>query len=72
MADSKKLNPFRSVVTVSDRGQIVIPVSLMRELNIIKGSQLIIMKRDDDLGFIALKSDAISDALLKLAQNNPI
>jgi hypothetical protein len=30
------------------------------------------MKRDDDLGFIALKSDAISDTLLKLAQNNPV
>ena len=72
MENPKKLNPFRSVVTVSDRGQIVIPASLMRELDIVKGSQMIIMKRDDDLGFIALKSDAISDTLLKLAQNNPI
>ena len=72
MENPKKSNPFRSVVTVSDRGQIVIPASLMRELNIIKGSQMIIMKRDDDLGFIALKSDAISDTLLKLSQNNPV
>jgi AbrB family looped-hinge helix DNA binding protein len=72
LENTKKPNPFRSVVTVSDRGQIVIPASLMRELNIVKGSQMIIMKRDDDLGFIALKSDAISDTLLKLSRNNPV
>ena len=72
LGSSKQQNPFRGVVTVSDRGQIVIPASLMKEIDIVKGRQLIILKRDDGQGFIALKSDAISDALLKLAQDNSI
>jgi AbrB family looped-hinge helix DNA binding protein len=68
----KKINPFRGTVTVSDKGQIVIPAALMRELNIEKGMQLLILKREDDQGFIALKSDAITDALSKLINNNPL
>ena len=68
----KKTNPFRGVVTVSDKGQIVIPASLMRELDISKGSQIFILKRDDDLGFIALKSESISETFRKLIDNNPI
>ncbi len=68
----RRQNPFRGVVTVSDKGQIVIPVTLMRELNIEKGSQMFIIKRDDDLGFVALKSDAITTTLNRLIHNNPI
>ena len=52
---------------MSDKGQIVIPIALVRELGIERGSQLIILKREDDLGFVALKSDAIADTLSKLA-----
>jgi AbrB family looped-hinge helix DNA binding protein len=62
-------NPFRGVVTVSDKGQIVIPIALVRELGIERGSQLIILKRDDGLGFVALKSTAIADTLSKLANS---
>ena len=68
----RKQNPFRGVVTVSDKGQIVIPATLMRELNIERGSQLFIIKRDDDLGFVALKSDAITNTLNRLINNNPV
>lgn len=67
MGVCRKQNPFRGVVTVSDKGQIVIPIALVRELGIERGSQLIILKRDDGLGFVALKSDAIVDTLSKLA-----
>jgi AbrB family looped-hinge helix DNA binding protein len=72
MGQCKKQNPFRGTVTVSDKGQIVIPASLMRELNIEKGNQLIIVKRDDNLGFVAIKSEAISETLNKMVNNNPI
>jgi len=68
----RKQNPFRGVVTVSDKGQIVIPATLMRELKIERGSQLFIIKRDDDLGFVALKSDAITNTLNRLINNNPV
>ena len=69
MGVCKRDNPFRGMVTVSDKGQIVIPIALVRELGIERGSQLIILKRDDGLGFVALKSTAISDTLAKLANS---
>ena len=72
MQTCKKTNPFRGVVRVSDKGQIVVPAALMRELNIERGTQLIILKRDDDQGFVALKADAISETLKKLSNDNPI
>ncbi|OHD57641.1 MAG: hypothetical protein A2Y33_06285 [Spirochaetes bacterium GWF1_51_8] len=72
MGTCNKNNPFRGVVTVSDKGQIVVPAGLMRELGIEKGSQLIIMKRDDNMGFTAIKSEAIQETLKKLVDNNPI
>lgn len=72
MGTCKKTNPFRGVVTVSDKGQIVIPAAMMRELDIKKGSQLFIVKRDDDLGFIAIKSESFSETLKKIINNNPI
>lgn len=72
MGKCKKLNPFRGAVTVSDKGQIVIPAQLLRELNIKKGNRLFVLKRSDDLGFVVLKSDAISDMLDELVNNNPL
>ncbi len=65
-------NPFRGTVTVSDKGQIVIPVALMREIEIEKGAQLFIIKREDNLGFVAIKSEAVSDVISKLVNDNPI
>ncbi len=72
MGKCKKINPFRGVVTVSDKGQIVIPAPLLRELNIKKGNRLFVIKRNDDLGFIVLKSDVISNILEKLISDNPL
>jgi AbrB family looped-hinge helix DNA binding protein len=67
----KRSNPFRGYVKVSDKGQIVIPADLLRELNIKKGDQLFIAKRDDDVGFIALKSDAFANMMSKILASNP-
>jgi AbrB family looped-hinge helix DNA binding protein len=72
LGQCKRSNPFRGYVKVSDKGQIVIPADLLRELKIQKGDQLFIAKRDDGLGFIALKSDAFANMMNKLIAKNPI
>jgi len=68
MAICKKRNPFRGLTTISDKGQIVIPVDLRDELNLTRGQKLIILKRQDNQGFTCLKENVISDTLNKLAQ----
>ncbi len=72
MGVCSRKNPFRGTVTVSDKGQIVIPAALMREIEIEKGTQLFIIKREDNLGFVALKSEAVAEHIQKLVNNNPI
>ncbi len=72
MGICSRKNPFRGTVTVSDKGQIVIPVALMREIEIEKGTQLFIIKREDNLGFVALKSEAVAEYIQKLVSDNPI
>lgn len=37
--------------TVSDKGQIAIPVVIRRELDLKKGDKLLIIKRSDNAGF---------------------
>ena len=55
-----------SMVTVSDKGQIVVPAGLMREIGIEKGDHLFIIKREDGLGFTALKEAVLTDTLKEL------
>ena len=47
----KHSNPFRGVITVSDKGQIVIPADLRRELEIERGDRLIVLRRKNGKGF---------------------
>ena len=62
----EKTNPLQSMVTISCRGQIVVPASIMRELGLKAGDQLFIVKREDNLGFTALTGEAISKSLKKI------
>lgn len=63
----KQTNPFRGVITVSDKGQIVIPAGLRDELKIKRGDRLIVLRRKDTEGFTCLKEDTIQETLRKLA-----
>ena len=67
MAICRRTNPFRGVITVSEKGQIVIPQSLREELGIERGDKLIILRRKDGKGFTALKEDALSETFFDLA-----
>jgi len=48
---------FCGVVTVSDKGQIAIPIDVRRELGIETGDRLIVIKRKDDAGIVLLKTE---------------
>jgi len=47
------------IVTVSEKGQIAIPVDARRDLDIKTGDKLIVLKRKDGAGLILIKLDEI-------------
>lgn len=57
----RKRNPFRGIVTISGKGQMVVPSPLREELDLKRGTRLIILKRKDDQGFTALKEEALTE-----------
>ena len=69
MAICKRTNPFRGVITVSDKGQIVIPQDLRDELSIGRGDKLIVLRRKDGRGFTVLKEDVLEESFKDLARD---
>lgn len=57
------------IVTVSEKGQIAIPVDARRNLDIKTGDKLIVLKRKDEAGLILIKLDEI-DKLMFLVQED--
>ncbi len=51
------------IVTVSDKGQIAIPVELRNDLGIKRGDQLLVMRQSDDSGLVLMKLDSVEDLL---------
>lgn len=57
------------MITVSDKGQIVIPQELREDLSIERGDKLIVLRRKDGKGFTALKEDILSETFSDLAED---
>ncbi|ODS36895.1 MAG: hypothetical protein A7316_02325 [Candidatus Altiarchaeales archaeon WOR_SM1_86-2] len=60
---------FYGMVTVSDKGQIAIPIDLRRDLDIGTGSKLIVMKRKDDSGIVLLKVEKMDRLMDKIRED---
>lgn len=58
------------VVTVSDKGQIAIPVDLRTDLEIKKGDKLIVLKRKDNSGFTLIKLDKMDKLMYNLQEDD--
>jgi len=58
------------VVTVSDKGQISIPVDLRRDLDITQGDMLMILKRRDEAGFTLIKLSEVDDLMNRLQDDD--
>lgn len=57
------------VSTVSDKGQIAIPVNIRRELGLEKGDKLLIIKRSDNGGFTFLKLDLMDKLMRQISKD---
>lgn len=68
----KKQRIVYGVVTISDKGQIAIPVDLRKALNIDRGSKFIVLKRKDDAGFTLLKLSKMDDLMHKIQEDETI
>lgn len=64
----RKTNYF-GTVTVTDKGQIAIPIELRKAYNIEKGDRLIIVKRKDEKGFNLLKLGIIEDFIQTISKD---
>lgn len=62
-----KKKKFYGFVTLTDKGQLAIPIDLRRELGLEKGDRLFILKRKDGQGINLVKSNAIDNFLNKLS-----
>ena len=54
------------LVTVTDKGQISIPVNIRRELNLDSVDKLFIIKRKDGAGFVLIKLEMIDKLMDKI------
>ncbi len=65
-----KMSHFYGVVTVSDKGQIAIPIDVRRELEIKTGDRLIVIKRKDNAGIILLKTEKMDTLIEKIRDDD--
>ncbi len=64
-----KMRIVYGVVTVSDKGQIAIPVDLRKDLDIKQGDKLFVIKRKDEAGFTLIKLEKIDELMYKLQED---
>jgi len=57
------------IVTVSEKGQIAIPVDARRDLNIETGDKLIVLKRKDEAGITLIKLDEMDELMYMLQED---
>jgi AbrB family looped-hinge helix DNA binding protein len=61
---------FYGVVTVSDKGQIAIPIDVRRELEIKTGDRLVVIKRRDNAGILLLKTEKMDTLIEKIRDDD--
>lgn len=64
-----KMKIVYGVVTVSDKGQIAIPVDLRKDLGIRSGDKLLVLKRMDDAGVTLIRLDRMDGLMRKIAED---
>ncbi len=58
------------VVTVSEKGQIVIPARAREEYGIKRGTRLIVLGRKDAAGIVLIKAEVMDRLIEKIAEEN--
>lgn len=58
------------MVTISEKGQIAIPVDIRRDLNIKTGDRFLVVKRRDDGGIILLRQNIMDNIIEKIQDDD--
>jgi AbrB family looped-hinge helix DNA binding protein len=65
----KKKSIIYGVVTVSNKGQIAIPVDLRNDMDLDQGDQFMVLKRKDNVGFTFIRLDKIDELVCKVQED---
>ena len=57
------------LTTVSERGQVVIPANIRKDLDIKTSDKLMVLKREDNAGLTLLKLDKMDQLMFKIQQD---
>jgi AbrB family looped-hinge helix DNA binding protein len=58
------------MITVSEKGQIALPVDIRRDLNITPGDRFLVVKRRDDAGIILLRQNIMDNIIEKIQDDD--
>jgi AbrB family looped-hinge helix DNA binding protein len=58
------------MVTISEKGQIALPVDIRRDLNIKTGDRLLVVKRRDNAGILLLKQSIMDSIITKIQDDD--
>lgn len=64
-----KRKKFYGIITLTEKGQIAIPIDIRRDLDLKKGEKLVVIKREDGKGINLIKSDEIEGLINKLSKD---
>ena len=60
---------FYGMVTISEKGQLALPVDIRRDININTGDRFIVVKRRDNAGILLLRQN-IMDGIIEKIQDD--
>ncbi len=61
---------FYGMVTISEKGQIALPVDIRRDLNINTGDRLLVVKRRDNGGILLLKQSIMDNIITQIQDDD--
>lgn len=65
----KRKQKVHGLITVTDKGQIAIPVEVRKELEIEAGTKLLVVKRSDGKGVNLIKTDVLDEFVNQLTKD---
>ena len=61
---------FYGMVTISEKGQIALPVEIRRDLDIDAGDRFLVVKRRDDGGILLMKQNIMDNIIEKIQDDD--
>jgi len=61
---------FYGMITVSEKGQIALPIEIRRDLNIDTGDRFLVVKRRDNGGIVLLRQNIMDNIIEKIQDDD--